>query len=777
MTLFRKSAERRGASFTERLARASATHPWRTTGAWFALVALAVVSVGALLGSGLTSNMEFRGNKPDSLIGQKLVEDRLTGPQRMTDFVIVRSANLKVGDPMFQGYVESLAGRIHDLGPGVIQAVSTVYTTKDQTLVSRDGRSTLIPVVMAGDQDRAMKNVGKLHTVVVSNPGEGFTLAQTGDASLNQMIDDVAQSDLEKAEIFGIPAALVVLVIVFGSLVAAGMPLVLSIISIILALAITGLIGQVYPMNTFVLNILTMMGLAVGIDYTLFVISRYREERARGLAKIDAISATGATANRAIFFSGMTVFLAMLGMVIVPLDITISMGVGVMLVVFTTLLTTLILLPALLGLLGDRVNSLRVPLVGRFAMKRANGGSGLFERLAHSIMNRPVVWLVVAVVALLGLAAPVLTMKTGNTNMTATYLPKGEYSKQGWDILDRDFSLGQANPLQIIVDGPAASPRVKQEITSLEAAMKRDGRFGPAQATVDKAGDLTLLTTTMAGDPAGDATQALVKHLRTDLVPQAFGGASDKVYVSGNTAFVVDYLNFFNTWLPIALAVVLSLSFVLLLVAFRSIVIPAKAILMNLLSVGAAYGLMVLVFQRGVGAHLLGLTKVDTIEAWVPLFLFSLLFGLSMDYQVFLLSRIKERFDHTGDTREAVAYGVGRTGSIITGAAAIMVCVFAGMAGGQLVMFQQMGFGLAVAVLIDATVVRTIVVPAAMELLGDWNWYLPRWLAWLPNVSVEGHVSGVPVDGEAGEAAQAPGPTRKGGRIHVGPETVRVLGK
>ena len=236
----------------------------------------------------------------------------------------------------------------------------------------------------------------------------------------------------------------------------------------------------------------------------------------------------------------------------------------------------------------------------------------------------------------------------------------------------------------------------------------------------------------------------MIRDLRATVIPAAFGGWPSHVYVTGNTAGVVDYLDFFGTWMPIAMAVVLSLSFVLLLLAFRSVVIPAKAILMNLLSVGAAYGLLVLVFQKGVGAGLLGMRQVDTIEAWVPLMLFCLLFGLSMDYQVFLLSRIKERFDRTGDTREAVAHGVGRTAGIITGAAAIMVCVFAGMAGGELVMFQQMGFGLAVAIFIDATIVRTIIVPAAMELLGDWNWYLPRWLEWLPNVSVEGHVPEAP---------------------------------
>ena len=748
----------RSSGLTERLARTSALHPWRTIGLWAMLVVLAVLAVGALLDSGLTSEMKFRAAKPDSLVGQELLQQRLTGPQKVTDLVIVRSATLTVDDAVFKAYVTDVAAKVQALGPDVVAGVATYYQTGDPTAVSKDKHSTLIPVVMAGKMDDALKNVDKLHETVSAAQGQGFTVAQTGDASISEMFTKLAEKDLQRGEIFGIPAALIVLLIVFGAVLAAFMPLVMSIISIGLALALTALIGQVYPMNTFVLNILTMMGLAVGIDYTLFVISRYREERARGLGKIDAIAATGATANRAIFFSGMTVVLAMSGMVIIPLDIMISMGVGVMLVVVTTLLTALILLPALLSLLGDRINALRVPFVGKLALKRANGSGGLWERLAHSIMRRPVPWLTVAVVVLLVVAAPVVVMKKGNNTASAAHLPGGEYAKQGWDILDRDFSLGKANPLMIVVDGQASSPDVQQAVDRLQAAMKADGRFGPAQVTANKAGDLTLVTTTLAGDPAGETTQSLVKHLRSDMVPAAVDGTSAKVYVTGNTAGVVDYLGFFDTWLPVALAVVLSLSFVLLLVAFRSIVIPAQAIAMNLLSVGAAYGLMVLVFQKGIGASLLGLTQVDTIEAWVPLFLFSLLFGLSMDYQVFLLSRIKERYDQTGDTREAVGYGLGRTGSIITGAAAIMVCVFGGMATGELVMFQQMGFGLAVAVLIDATVVRSIIVPASMELLGDRNWYLPRWLEWLPNVAVEGHAPTTHVPGAAPAPAFRPAP-------------------
>jgi RND superfamily putative drug exporter len=740
---------RRGAGWTERLARTSALHPWRTIGVWAVLIVLAVLAVGSMLGSGLTSEMKFRAAKPDSLVGQELLEQRLTGPRQITDFIIVRSGAMTVDDPAFKAYVTDLAHDIRALGPSIVKDVSTYYQTSDPTAVSKDKHATLIPVVMAGNVDDALENVDKLHETAVAAEGQGFTVAQTGDASINEMFTKLAEKDLQRGELFGVPAALIVLLFVFGAVLAACLPLVLSMISIGLALALTALIGQIYPMNTFVLNILTMMGLAVGIDYTLFVISRYREERARGLEKIDAIAATGATANRAIFFSGMTVVLAMSGMVIIPMDIMISMGVGVMLVVFTTLLTALILLPALLSLLGDKVNALRVPFVGRLALKRANGSGGLWERLAHSIMRRPVVWLTVAVAALLVIAAPVIVMKEGNNTASAAHLPASEYAKQGWDILDRDFSLGKANPLMIVVDGPADASGVKGGVARLQAALKGDGRFGPAQVSANEAGDLTLVTTTLAGDPAGEATQALVRELRSEIVPQAFDDATAEVYVTGNTAGVVDYLGFFDRWMPIALAVVLSLSFVLLLVAFRSIVIPAQAIAMNLLSVGAAYGLMVLIFQKGIGAGLLGLTQVETIEAWVPLFLFSLLFGLSMDYQVFLLSRIKERFDHSGDTREAVGYGLGRTGSIITGAAAIMVCVFGGMATGELVMFQQMGFGLAVAVLIDATVVRSIIVPASMELLGDRNWYLPRWLEWLPNVAVEGHRPETHVPGAA----------------------------
>jgi RND superfamily putative drug exporter len=760
----RKTSQKTAGGFTERLARTSAIHPWRTMGIWLAIIGVAVLGASSLLGSGLTSEMKQHGRQPDSTVAQGLIEARITGPQKVSEFVIVRSAAHTVEDAAYRAYVSELAAEFEGLGHGVVENVATFYETKDPTLVSKDGHAMLIPVVMTGDLNTAIDNVDELHAVVTAGRDGDFTLQQTGSASLKQMGNELAESDMQKTEIFGIPAALVVLVVVFGALLAAFMPLVLSILSIILALALTAVIGQLYPMNIFVLNILTTMGLAVGIDYTLFIISRYREERARGLEKIDAIAATGASANRAVFFSGMTVILAMLGMVVVPIDLTISMGIGAMLVVFTTLLTSLTLLPALLGLLGDRVNAARVPFMSRFATRRADGHGGVWERLSHSVMRRPAIWLATAVTLLLLAASPIVAMQTGSTGATAAGYPDDQYAKQGWDTLGRDFSLGKADPVEIVVDGPADSAAVKDGVARLQASLEADGRFGTAQVAVSKAGDLTVLSAPLAGDPAGEETQSVIEHLRGKVVPATFGAAATHVYVTGTTAGVVDYLGFFGRWLPIAMAVVLGLSFLLLLVAFRSIVIAAKAILMNLLSVGAAYGLLVLVFQKGVGAGLLGFTQVDAIEAWVPLFLFSLLFGLSMDYQVFLLTRIKERFDRTGDTREAVAHGIGRTAGIITGAAAIMVCVFGGMATGELAMFQQMGFGLAVAIFLDATVVRTIIVPAGMELLGDWNWYLPRWLEWLPNISVEGRrppAGEQSPDAVSGERAGAAARTRR----------------
>ena len=728
------------------LARAAARRPWRTLGLWgFALVAAIALIVTVLPGA-LTAQYSFLGN-PDSQVGRDLLAERMNMPIKANEAVIVRSASATTSDPAFRSFVTDLQGKIAALGPGVVDSVGSAWKGGDKTLIAADKRTTILPVVMAGDVVQAEKNIDKVHEIVHAADGRGgFDTLVTGTASISSDFSQTAQGDLRKGEGIGVPIALLILLLVFGTLVAASLPLFLSLIAITLAIALTALLGQGLDVSVFALNVISMMGLATGIDYSLFIVSRYREERLAGRDKVDALTVTGGTASRAVFFSGMTVVLALLGMLIVPTNIFASLAIGAILVVTMAVAAALTLLPAVLSLLGDKVDRLRVPYLGRRLLEsRADGHVSLLARLAQRAMRRPAIALAIGAGVLLLAAAPSLGMKTGVSGVGT--LPDDFQSKQGFAVLDKQFSAGSVSPVQIVVDGPASSPAVKDAVTRLRTALAQDKAFGPTEVATNPAGDLTLVSVPVADEAAGDLSIAKVRELRADYVPQAFAGSGANVYVTGETAGNVDYMDIVDGYFPYVVALVLGLSFILLLVAFRSVVIPATAIVMNLLSVGAAYGLMTLVSQDGRGAGLLGFQQVETIEQWVPLFLFSILFGLSMDYQVFLLSRIKEDYDRTGDNRGAVSSGIGSTAGIITGAALIMVAVFAGFASGDLVMFQQMGFGLAVAVLLDATIVRTLVVPSAMSLLGRWNWYLPRWLEWLPRLSVEGAAPAEPPEG------------------------------
>jgi uncharacterized membrane protein YdfJ with MMPL/SSD domain len=364
-------------------------------------------------------------------------------------------------------------------------------------------------------------------------------------------------------------------------------------------------------------------------------------------------------------------------------------------------------------------------------------------------MRHPLVSFVAVAALLLAAASPLLGMNIGASSLST--FPDSAQSKKGFAAVQRYFPQASAQPAQIVIDsGPA---RVRGSIQMLRREISRDRELGPPLQAVNRAGTVTVLNVPLKSDPLGDDAIKAVKRLRSTYVPLAFKNTSVEVLVTGNTAENIDYFAVMSFWLPIEIAVVLGLSFILLTIAFRSIVVPATAIVLNLLSVGAAYGLLVGVFQDGVLTGVFGFHKIDVIEAWVPLFLFAVLFGLSMDYQVFLLSRIRERYTQTGDTSDAVAHGISSTARLITGAALIIVTVFIGFAAGDLVMFQQMGFGIAVALLIDATLVRSVLLPAAMKMLGKWNWYLPRWLEWIPRISVEGESA--PPAPKAVPAAQA----------------------
>ena len=709
---------------TERLARACSRHPWRTIGAWIAALVVAFACIALLLPGNLTSNGGAAGN-PEFRQAERIEFGAFPYNPRLnfSDIVLVRSNRYLVDEPAFRKFVSELAregratGKVHD--------AQLYYRTRDPSLVSADKHALIIPISVYDTSD--IKPINRL--VERGDGRSGFQVAITGDNVRDNDFDELSQHDLKSGELeFGLPAALIILVLVFGSLVAGLVPLLLAILSIVAGLGLVAVVAEIWELSIFVVNMLTGMGLALGIDYSLFVISRYREERGAGREPSDAIVATGATASRAVLFSGTAFVIAMLGMLIVPNTVMRSLAAGAILVGVTSLAAALTLLPALLGLLGDRVNSLRIPLFGGSAEGR------FWNAIVRRVLSRPALSLVLACCLLIVAAIPVFSLKIG-TNGVST-LPDRFISKRGYLALQKNFPGATADPVRIVVADHASDPQVSSALNRLQNRLATDPEFGDGDVRFARGGRVAALDIPIRGDDAGDRALSAVRKLRSTVIPQLFEGNA-RVLVGGRTAENIDYADSVTKPTPFVFIFVLGLTLVLLTVAFRSVVVAGTAIVLNLLSVGAAYGLIVLVFEKGIGNGIFGFQQADAIEAWVPLFLFSVLFGLSMDYQVFLLSRIKERYDETGDTTAAVTWGVGTTARIITGAALIIVAVFAGFAKGDLIAFQQMGFGVAIALLIDATVIRSVILPSAMKLLGRWNWYLPQWLSWLPRIQIE----------------------------------------
>ena len=731
----------------ESLARASSRHPWRTLGIWVVLIGTMGFVSSQLLGDVLTQDIEFT-NEPESVRAQEVLDERFSdgAETASTEFFIVQSDTLSVDDPRFESAVRGLQAEIAEVDGDILASDPfTYYDLAEQApeqaagLVSRDGRGTLIGVPLT---DVELSTIEELRAVAREARPDGFTVQVAGQGVMFADFTEIAEEDLRRGESIGIAAALIIMIVVFAAVVAAIVPIVMAIFAIVVALGLVSLIGQMAEFNLFVTNMVSMIGLAVGIDYSLFIVSRYREERKKGFPKLEAIGASGATANRAVFFSGLTVVLALLGMLIIPASIFRSLAAGAILVTLASLAASMTLLPAILGLLGDRVNWPRLAKRARVDSDHDPRG-GFWDRITRGVMARPVVYLLLAVAVLGGLGSFYFQLNRGTSQSVST-LPDDFESKQAFLTLEREFAGGLTDPATIIVTGEVDSPEAQAAIGDLQAAVAGMDVFAPeTQVIPSEDGTAVEVDAFFRGDPSTNAAFQAIRDLRSDVVPETFDGVEGvEVLVGGNTAFFTDFLDVADRYQWIVLAFVLGLSFVLLTVVFRSIVVPLKAIVMNLLSVGAAYGAVTLVFQEGVGIDFFNsigfqFQQVSAIEAWLPLFLFSVLFGLSMDYHVFLLSRIRERFDETGDNAGAVAFGLRTTGGLITGAAAIMVAVFGGFAAGDLVPLQQTGFGLAVAVLIDATLVRSVLVPASMKLLGDRNWYLPKWLQWLPNVSVE----------------------------------------
>ncbi len=745
---------------TAGLARMSSRHPWKVVGAWIGLVVLSIVLL-ASLGLNLSTSFDFL-SKPESVKGFDLVNEKFGLDNPPLETIVITSDNATVDDAEFQQTVGDVMQTLRN-SPDLVATDPTLlfsyYEAKAagspaaEQLVSADRHTTLIPVTFSGSLDDSTPLVNSIDEMGNDN----VKVMSVGDVSTSDVFNTVSEQDLQKAEGVAIPIALIILVIVLGALVAAGIPIVLAIISIVVALGATVIISQAIDLSFFITNMITMIGLAVGIDYALFIISRYREERGNGHDKLTAIELTGGSASKAVLFSGVTVIFALIGLFIIPTSIFRSLGLGAILVVIFAVLAMLTLIPALLALLGDHIDWPRKRNYAEISTHKPETDElgltgGFWARLTHLVMDHAVASVIITVTLLVAAAIPFFSLNTGFAG--AETLPPSE-AKQAYEILRDDFSVGRLAPVQIIVDANQ-TPDVDQQIQQLQSTLESNSLYVPGSFEVRWSPNNDLAYITVDMNIIGNSPEASdeIRRLRDDVVPQTFGSSADQVYVTGATAFNTDFFDLVAKWTPIVFIFVLGLSFILLTIVFRSIVVPIKAIIMNLLSVGAAYGIMVLVFQKGYLHSIFGFDKTPTIEAWIPIFLFCVLFGLSMDYHVFLLSRIREHYDLTHRNKESVAVGLQSTARIITGAALIMVVVFVGFATGRLVFLQQVGFGLAIAVLIDATVIRSVLVPASMAILGDRNWYFPKWLHWLPDVRVEGHApeSNVPTSAKGAPA-------------------------
>ena len=722
----------------ESLAELCSRRPLVVIGLWAVMAVAALLIFSRLLDSATTTELKLTGNV-ESERAKTLLEERL-GHRDVTEIVVIQSESLTVDDPAFQQRVQEVFGAIVALGPEVVSGSVNYYLTGDESLVSVDRGATIMPVIMAGDLDEAIENMEKVvHVTSEADRRDGFRVLIGGEASIAYENNELAEADLQKGERFGIPVAIIILLFIFGSLVAAFLPIGLAIVSIGVSLGIASLIGQVFELSFFVTLMITMIGLAIGIDYSLLIVSRFREEMRRGQTPRDAVIKAGETAGRTVLFSGFTVVFALCGMLIIPSSFFQSLGLGAIIVVLVTLAATFTLLPASLAFLGPRVNMLRLPFIGREPSTPRSGGSGggFWDAITGAVTRFPIVGLVLVGGVMVAAAAFFFQIHTGNNGVDT--FPEGSFTRDAFFILEEEgFSFGVIKPTQIVIDGDMNSPQTQEAIEKLTASIQGDPRFPlPPAPEVFPEANLAVISVLIAGEPRSQAAADAVTAIREQHIPGAFDGVPAEAIVGGLSASDADFRRIVSTYTPIVFAFVLGFSFILLMVVFRSLVIPIKAIIMNLLSVGAAYGLLVVVFQKGVGASLFGFQQTDVIDLWIPLFLFSILFGLSMDYHVFLLSRIKERYDQSGDNTEAVAFGLRSTAGIITGAAVIMVVVFGAFAAGETIINQQVGFGLAVAVFLDATLVRSVLVPASMEVLGARNWYLPPLLRWLPKFQIE----------------------------------------
>ena len=730
-----------------RAAHWSANHRKTAIWGW-----LAFVLVAAMLGQAVGSNTihdadQFSG---ESKRAEEALYDANMRPN--DEHVLIQGRRLTIRNPEFRTAIEQTAA-----GLSRTEHVRNVVSPLDgDAPVSADGHSALVDFEITGDSLEARKRIdpSKDTVAAVQEKHPDLLIEQFGNVSSNKEIQDTFTSDLGKAEALSLPLTLLILIVAFGSLVAALVPLLLGVTVVLAALGLVNLPSQLSPIDSNLSSVILLIGLAVSVDYTLFYLRREREERAAGRSERSALEVAAATSGRAVLISGLTVIAAMTGMFLTGDKTFFSFGEGTILVVGIAIFASLTVLPAVLAWLGDRVEKGRIPFFGG---RQRVGRSRFWSGLVGWAMRRPWLAILLAGGLLVALAIPALGMKIVVTSVDD--LPQDLPAIKTYNRLREAFPK-EGVTVDVVVE--AKNVRDGQVASGIELLKKHaEGTrnvLPGTEVTYSKDNEVALASIPTRGNGNDEVSDAALDDVRKRVVPTTIGAVPGvTVNTTGTAAQSKDFRDQLVSRLPLIFAFVFALAFLLLLFTFRSIVIPIKAIILNLLSVGAAYGILVLVFQDGHGESLLGFTSNGGITSWLPLFLFVILFGLSMDYHVFILSRVREAYLGGMSTTEAVRHGISTTAGTVTSAAVVMVVVFSVFVTLTFLDFKEMGIGLAAAVLIDATIIRAILLPASMKVLGDWNWYLPTWLEWIPHVGTEGSPEPPPPGGDAGRPAEAPG--------------------
>jgi uncharacterized membrane protein YdfJ with MMPL/SSD domain len=717
-----------------RMGRWSASH-WKTaTFGWLAIVVVAFL-VGGVVG---TKNLDPK----TSGSGESGRVDRIAAAdfkQNTREMVLIQSRTQVAADAPFQAAIQDATRTLTKLP--IVTNVRSPLVGANPNQVSADGHSAIVQFELREtDSAKAEKAVVPVEDAVEALAARhpALTVEQFGDASANRALNEVFNHDLEKAGELSLPITLAILIVAFGALVAAGIPLLLALTAVFMTIGLIALPSHLIPLDQSIAAVILLVGLAVGVDYSMFYLKREREERAAGKSEAAALEAAAATSGRAVIVSGLTVMIAMAGMFFAGDRTFNGFALATIIVVATAVLGSVTVLPALLSRLGDKVDKGRVPFLHRLA-KRSDGR--FWNAVLDAVLGRPLVSLLVATTALVALALPALGLHTVSPGAEA--LSKDIPIVATYDRIQKAFPGDVIAATVLLKADDVRSPEVRAAVAELERRALATGRIHqPIDESVNAAGTVAVVSLPIDGNGTDAASVAALKTLRENVIPATIGTVSsiEDYGVSGQTALSKDFNDQMKHAVPYVFGFVLLLAFVLLLLTFRSVVIAAKAVVLNLLSVAATFGAMTLIFQHGWGRSLLGFDYTGGIIAFLPIFMFVILFGLSMDYHVFILSRVKEAHDRGMSSQDAVAFGIKSTAGVVTSAAIVMVGVFSIFGTISIIMLKQFGVGLAIAVFLDATIVRAVLLPSAMKLLGDWNWYLPRWLEWLPRLEQEASV-------------------------------------